>query len=226
MVRCLNWLVTLGQYDVHYTTRQWLWSAMVAMTLREGHMRAMARVFGYINSYAKMSITYDTDILDFSGLTFRSYEWEQIWWRNCPMTCLLLKENQWEWAAPSTPIVQDVCGQGGLQQGLLCSWTRHQSSGWYSKQQNTVETLTYGLELVAARSATEFTIELWYKVGMLGVPMLGQCMLFGDNKSLVTNVSMRSLMLKKKHIMIAYHQVHEAVAVRVIDMVHCSTKVN
>ena len=22
MVRCLNWLVTLGQYDVHYTTRQ------------------------------------------------------------------------------------------------------------------------------------------------------------------------------------------------------------
>ena len=40
----------------------------------------MSRVFGYINSYAKMSITYDTDIPDFSGLTTcASYEWEQFY---------------------------------------------------------------------------------------------------------------------------------------------------
>ena len=31
---------------------------------------------------------------------------------------------------------------------------------WYSKRQNTVETATYGAELVAARIAVEFAIEI------------------------------------------------------------------
>ena len=91
---------------------------------------------------------------------------------------------------------------------------------WYSKRQNTVETSTYGSELVAARIATaeEFAIELCYKLRMLGVPMLGQCMLFGDNKSVVTNASTPSSMLKKKHNVIAYHRVCEAVVARVITV--------
>ena len=39
----------------------------------------MARVFRYINSYVKISVTYDTDIPDFSGLTCTSYKWEQFY---------------------------------------------------------------------------------------------------------------------------------------------------
>ena len=37
MVGCLNWLVTLGQYDVHYTAATM--ACYYGMTPREGHMR-------------------------------------------------------------------------------------------------------------------------------------------------------------------------------------------
>ena len=225
MVGCLNWLVTLGRYDVHYTAAT---MARYGMTPREGHMRAMSRVFGYINSYAKMSVTYDTDIPDFSGLTCASYEWEQFYQG-------MVEELPYDMPVAKGKPVR-VSGYFDANHAG-CLQTRRSVTGvvmflnktpvkWYSKRQNTVETSTYGSELVAARIATEFAIELRYKLRMLGVPMLGQCVLFGDNKSVVTNVSTPSSMLKKKHNAIAYHRVREAVAARVIDVVHCSTKVN
>ena len=42
---------------------------------------------------------------------------------------------------------------------------------WYSKSHNTVETSTYGSELVAMRIATELTMAMCYKIRMLGVPI-------------------------------------------------------
>ena len=39
---------------------------------------------------------------------------------------------------------------------------------WYSKRQNTVETSTYGSELVAARIAIEMIIEYYYNLQIMG----------------------------------------------------------
>ena len=49
---------------------------------------------------------------------------------------------------------------------------------WYSKRQKTVETSSYGSELVATRIAIELVQELRYKLRMLGVPIdrSTQCM--------------------------------------------------
>ena len=63
---------------------------------------------------------------------------------------------------------------------------------WYSKRQNTVETSTYGSELVAARIATELIMEMRYKLRMLGVPILGSAALYGDNQSVVLNTTVPS----------------------------------
>ena len=49
---------------------------------------------------------------------------------------------------------------------------------WYTKRQNTIETSTFGAELVAARIATEYTMEMKYKLRMLGVPLLKTCLLY------------------------------------------------
>ena len=69
---------------------------------------------------------------------------------------------------------------------------------WYSKWQNTVETSTYGSELVAARIATELIMEMRYKLRMLGTPILGSAALYGDNQSVVLNTTVPSSALKKK----------------------------
>ena len=50
---------------------------------------------------------------------------------------------------------------------------------WYCKRQATVESSTYGSELVAGRIAVELVMEICYKLCMLGVPVEGPAWLFG-----------------------------------------------
>ena len=62
---------------------------------------------------------------------------------------------------------------------------------WYSKRQNTVETSTFGSEIIALRIAIELVEGLRYKLRMFGVPLKGPARIFCDNESVVnctTNV--------------------------------------
>ena len=97
---------------------------------------------------------------------------------------------------------------------------------WYTKRQKTVETSTYGSELVAARIATEMIMEVRYKLRMLGVPLEETSLLIGDNMSVILNTTLPSSMLKKKHNAIAYHRVREAIAAKIINFAHIDSKLN
>ena len=90
----------------------------------------------------------------------------------------------------------------------------------YSKRQATVESSTYGSELLAARIATDIAIEIRYILHMLGVEIDGSILMLGDNKSVVINTTIPSSTLKKKNCAIAYHRVREAVAARIIRFCH------
>ena len=57
----------------------------------------------------------------------------------------------------------------------------------YSKRQNTIESSTYGSELVVGCIATDLTMAMRYRLRMLGVPIDGPAILLGDNKSMVDN---------------------------------------
>ena len=61
---------------------------------------------------------------------------------------------------------------------------------------------------------------------MLGVEVKGPTILFGDNKSMISNTSLPHSTLKKRSNANAYHRVREAVAAGYIRMVHCGTKFN
>ena len=78
---------------------------------------------------------------------------------------------------------------------------------WYSKKQSTVETSTYGSELVAARIAVDLILEVRYGLQMLGIPLDGPALMLGDNKSVVLNTTFPSSQLKKKHNAVSYHRV-------------------
>eukprot|EP00957_Ditylum_brightwellii_P102593 7819049-Ditylum_brightwellii.AAC.1 len=58
----LNWLVTLGHYDIHYTVCT---LAQHMMMPRQGHLHAMRRIFGYLKQNHKFSIIYDIKEPDF-----------------------------------------------------------------------------------------------------------------------------------------------------------------
>eukprot|EP00557_Chaetoceros_sp_GSL56_P014199 CAMPEP_0176484462 /NCGR_PEP_ID=MMETSP0200_2-20121128/4466_1 /TAXON_ID=947934 /ORGANISM="Chaetoceros sp., Strain GSL56" /LENGTH=360 /DNA_ID=CAMNT_0017880935 /DNA_START=761 /DNA_END=1843 /DNA_ORIENTATION=- len=87
---------------------------------------------------------------------------------------------------------------------------------WFTKRQNTVETSSFGSEFVALRIATEMVEALRYKLKMFGVPILGTSSVFCDNKSVVTNTSVPSSVLNKRHNAICYHRVREAQAAGII----------
>ena len=61
-----------------------------------------------------------------------------------------------------------------------------------SKKQRTVETSTYGSELVAARVATEIAIEYRHTLRQLGVAIDGPTLTLGDNQSVVLNTTIPS----------------------------------
>ena len=95
-----------------------------------------------------------------------------------------------------------------------------------SKRQNTVESATYGAEMVAGRLAVEQVMDVRYKLRMLGVPVLESSVLLGDNQSVITSCSIPSSNLKKKHNSIAYHRIREAVAAGIVKLRYVKSKWN
>ena len=82
----------------------------------------------------------------------------------------------------------------------------------YSKRQATVETATYGSEFVASKTVTEEIIDLRHTLRYLGVPIKTKSYLFGDNRSVVTSSTLPQSTLGKRHNILGYHRVREAIA--------------
>jgi hypothetical protein len=70
---------------------------------------------------------------------------------------------------------------------------------WFSKMQKTVETSTYGSELVATRIATDIAMEFRYNIRMMGFALDGPENMFGDNQYVILNTTIPSSQLKKEN---------------------------
>ena len=97
---------------------------------------------------------------------------------------------------------------------------------WFTRKQPTVETATFGSEFVAARTATEQIMEIRHIIRYLGVPIIGPTILFGDNKSVVDSCSIPHSKVHKRHVILSYHRVREAIAANIISFVHIYGKSN
>ena len=194
---------------------------------REGHLKAMLRVFGYLKGYAKSRILVDPTLLQIKGNPIE-HNWGELYpdsFEELPPDILEPK---------GKPVLitgyvdadhaHDLVTRRSVTGALL--FLNNTPIKWYSKRQNTVETSTYGSEMVAARIATELIMEMRYKLRMLGVPILGSTALYGDNQSVVLNTTVPSSVLKKKSNSIAYHRVREAVAAGTLHFFHIRSTEN
>ena len=219
------WAVTLGRYDVMYAVTT---LARYNMAPREGHFKAALRIISYLHYYKKARLVFDTTELDIGDIEFVDHDWKELY----PDA---EEELPYDMPTPKMKPVKitayfDADHASDLQ-------TRRSVTGalifvnstpikWYCKRQNTVESSTYGSELVAARLTAEMMIEMRYKLRMLGVPVVGPSMMLGDNMSVIQNCSLPSSTLKKKHNAIAYHRVREATAAGVIRLAHVRSENN
>jgi hypothetical protein len=97
-------------------------------------------------------------------------------------------------------------------------------SRWISKRQMTVETPTYGSQLVVSRITTELILEVRLILRSLGVTLDAPALMLGDNMSVVLNTRFPSSVLKKKHNAIVYHRVREAIAARIMRFAYIKSE--
>ena len=69
-------------------------------------------------------------------------------------------------------------------------------------------------------------MEIRYALRMLGVTISGPSVVFGDNKSVIDSSMTPSYRLKKRHNILAFHRVREAVACQIVLLYHIDTKEN
>ena len=99
-------------------------------------------------------------------------------------------------------------------------------NSWYSKRQKTVESSTYGSELVASKNAVELMIAIRYFITMVGCKLEPSLLMVGDNMAVVLNTTIPSSTIKKKHQSCNYHKVRESIAAGFINYAHISSEEN
>ena len=97
---------------------------------------------------------------------------------------------------------------------------------WLTQKQKTVERAVFGSEFVAMTHGVETLRGLCYKLRMMGVPIDGPTYVFGDNMSVIFNISRPSSQLKKKSNSVFYHAVREAAAMKECITTHIPTLLN
>ena len=94
---------------------------------------------------------------------------------------------------------------------------------WFSKRQATVETATYGSEFVAAKTAIEQIMDLRNTLRYLGVSIMTKTYMFGNNRSVVMSSTIPQSILNKRHNMLSYHRVREAITAKILEFHWCSS---
>ena len=177
---------------------------------RQGHLDRVKRIFGYLKKYKYGAIRIRTGLPDHSKFVNQAFDWMYSVYASVTED---LPKN-----AP-VPLGKRVVMSTYKDANLYHDWTTgravtgilHFLNGtpvdWYSKQQNTVETATYGSDFAAARIATDQIIDPRMALRYLGVPVVEKSYLFGDNQSVVTSFTISHSSLNKRHNAMLYHRV-------------------
>jgi len=225
LIGILRWAVELGRIDI-YVDVALLSSHLVEP--RTGHLEQALHIFSYLKAHLNSHLVFDPKYVTWEQASFEQYDWKDFYHD--------AKESIPPNAPPARgyPVQVNAFVDANHAGNKI---TRRSHTGiliylncapilWYSKAQTTVETSTFGSEFVALRISVEMLEALRYKLRMLGVPLEGPSNVFCDNKSVVTNSTVPTSTLKKKHNSIAYHRVREAVAAGILQIAKVQSSEN
>jgi hypothetical protein len=206
-------LITLGRFDIQYSIST---LSQYSIAPRRGHLIALQRVFGYLARFSKGMIPIDVSPAPIrkEAIITKGQNWIEFYpdaEEDIPYDIL---EARGEEAMLTVYVDADHARDKVTRRSVtgIILLLNNTPLVWISKRQKTVETSTYGSEMVAARIAVDLIIEMRYKLRMLGVKLESQTIMVGDNMSVVLNTTIPSSSLKKKHLSCAYHRVRESVA--------------
>lgn len=212
LIGSLQWAVSLGRLDI--TTAVMTMSSFRSLP-RVGHLDRVKRIVSYLYRFNKAKIRFRTHEPDFSDLAVPKYDWADSTYG--PVT----EEVPRDIPAPlGKPVVTvsyiDANLMHDLTTGKSVTGILHFLNGtpieWYSKKISTVETATYGAEFASARTCVEQLVDLRLTLRYLGVPLREKSYMFGDNESVVNSSFNPHAKLHKRHNVLSFHRVREAIA--------------
>ena len=216
MVGQLQWLVTLGRFDIH---AQVATMSRYRAAPRQGHMDRLKRIYSYAIRTRDYAIRFRTDQFDYSFLPDQDFDWTYSVYGNVQE---IFPDDM------PDPLGEEVTTTTTMDANLNhCLATGKSLTGclhfvnkapvdWYSKKQTTVETATYGSEFVAAKTATEQIMDIRQTLSYLGAPIGAKSFFFGDNKSVVTSTTIPHSTLTKRYNILDFHRDREAIAAKIM----------
>ena len=214
MIGQLQWLVTLGRFDIRAQVTRF------RSARRKGHLQRLQRIYGCFLKTKHYSNRYRTKEPDYSYLHNMKYDWSYTVYGNVqeiiPNSC---PKPLGKSVTTTTTLHTNLlpCLATGASLTACLHFCNQTPTDWYSKKQATVEMATYGSEFVAAKTATEQIMDLRYTLRYLGVPIKSKSYMFGDNRSVVTSATLPHPTLSKRHNILAFHRVREVIAAKIID---------
>jgi hypothetical protein len=212
MVGALQCVVTIVWLDI---TTAVMTMSCFQIEPKVGHLDRLKWIYGYLCKIRHACIRIHTDELDYSNLPELTHNWSHSVYGE--ITDLVPH------GAPEPPgkhvtlthyvdanLMHNVV-TGRSVTGIL-HLTNKTPSDWYSKKQATVETATSGSEFVAASICVEHIIDLCNSIRYLGVPICSKSYLFRDNKYVVDSSMQVHAKLHKRHTILSFHRIREAVA--------------
>ncbi len=222
----LQWLISLGRFDVFTAT---MTLSRFRAAPRTGTMDRVKRIFGYLYKLKDGAIRYRTDLPDMSLYPFNDYAWKKTVYGN--VTEVLPSDEPEPLGKPvvlrtyvDANLMHDMV-TGRAVTGIL-HMINNTTIDWYTKRQATVETATFGAEFVACRIAVDQIMDLRHTLRYLGVSVDSSTYLFGDNQSVVKNGTLPFSTINKRHNILSYHRVREAIAARIVNFNWIDGKTN
>ena len=226
LIGTLQWAITIGRFDI-CTAVMTLSGFRVAP--RRGHLDRVKRMYGYLSKMRHAAIRIRTEEPDFSDMSEFEYDWEKSVYGNVTESVpqdvpFPLGKHVSLTHYVDANLMHDLT-TGRSVTGIL-HFVNKTPIDWYSKKQATVETATYGSEFVAARTCVEQIIDLRTTLRYLGVPIRDKSYMFGDNKSVVDSSMQIHAKLHKRHNMLSFHRVREAIASKMIGFHFINGSIN
>jgi hypothetical protein len=216
LIGILCWAIELGRIDIMIDISL---LSSYCMQPCMGHLDQVFHIFGYLKRNKLATIMFNEQCVDWDKSAFKKHDWTDFY------------RDAKDEIPPNAPTprgnaIQINCFVDADHVSYCI--TRRSQTGiiWYSKAQNTVEKSSFSSEFTAMRIAVELLVGLRYKLRMFGVPLEGPVNAFCDNFSTVTNATLPSSTLKKKHNSIVYHCVRETIASGIIRIAWVQTGKN
>jgi hypothetical protein len=220
LIGSLQWAISLGRFDI--ATAVMSLSSFPALPCH-GHVEQAKQICSYLYWMRHATIRFCTHVPDHSDLPNVKHKWDASVYGNV--------EEELTYKAPPSlgkQVILTHYVDANLYHNVLTRRTvtgvLHFINGtpidWYSKKQATVESATFGSVFVAARTCVEQIIDLYQTLWYLGVPVIKMSQMFGDNKTVVDSATRIHAKLHKRHTVLLFHCVHNAMAAGFISFHH------